>query len=100
VSKARESLKTGLVQRFQGINGVLGAASGLVEAGLPYETLGADVKAMKDVTAEELNALAPKVLPIESGVLVLVGDKKLVLAQIKGLGLPEPVEYSVQGEAK
>src|SRR5204863_4755010 len=96
VSKARESLKTDLVQRFQGISGALSAASGLIAAGLPYETLGADVKAMKGVTAEELNALAPKVLPIESGVLVLVGDKKLVLEQIKDLKLPAPVEYTVQ----
>jgi zinc protease len=100
VSKARESLKTDLVQRFQGIGGVVGAASGLIVGGLPYETLGADVKAMKGVTAEELNGLAPKVLPIESGVLVLVGDKKLVLEQMKGLGLPEAVEYTVQAEPK
>jgi predicted Zn-dependent peptidase len=100
VSKARESLKTDLVQRFQGIGGVLGMAGNLLEAGLPYETLGADEKAMKSVTAEELNKLAPKVLPIETGVLVLVGDKKLILDQIKDLKLPAPVEYTVQGDPK
>jgi predicted Zn-dependent peptidase len=100
VGKARESLKTGLVQRFEGINGVLGAASGLIEAGLPFETLGSDVKAMDGVTAEELNKLAPQVLPIETGVLVLVGDKQLILAAVKEAGLPTPVEYTVQGEAK
>jgi predicted Zn-dependent peptidase len=100
VSKARESIKTGLVQRFEHINGVLGMTADLLEAGMPYSTLGADVKAMKGVTAEELNTLAPQVLPIESGVLVLVGDKALVLSQIKDLGLPAPVEYTAQGEPK
>ena len=100
VSKARESLKTDLVQRFEGINGVLGAAGELLEADLPFSTLGADAKAMDAVTADELNKLAPKVLPIETGVLILVGDKGLILSQIKDLGLPEPVEYTVQGAPK
>jgi predicted Zn-dependent peptidase len=100
VGKARESLKTELVQHFQGINGVLGASADLVEAGLPFETLGNDVKAMSSVTAAELNKLAPTVLPIESGVLVLVGDKALVMDAVKEAGLPTPVEYTVRGEPK
>jgi len=30
----------------------------------------------------------------------LVGDKKLILDQIKDLGLPKPVEVSAEGELK
>jgi len=33
-------------------------------------------------------------------VLVLVGDKKLILDQIKDLNLPAPIEYTPEGEEK
>jgi predicted Zn-dependent peptidase len=100
VAKSRESLRTEMIQHFTGLSGVLGVASGLIEAGLPFETLSKDAAAMTTVSNKDLDALAPQALPIEKGVLVLVGDKAVILDQIKDLNLPKPVEYTAEGEVK
>ena len=52
------------------------------------------------VNAADLNAAAHDAIPLEKGVLVLVGDKKLILKQIEGLNLPTPIECSPEGERK
>ncbi|MFA6044380.1 MAG: pitrilysin family protein [Phycisphaerales bacterium] len=98
VTKARETLRTDTIQSFEGVGGTVGTAAGLVIDGLPFESLGQDVAAMQKVGAGELNAMAAAALPIDQGVLVLMGDKDLIKKQIEGLGLPEPVEYTVEGE--
>jgi hypothetical protein len=38
----------------------------------------------------DLNTLAKEAIALDRGVLVLVGDKALVLKQVEGLGLPTP----------
>jgi zinc protease len=95
--KAAQTLRTGVIQSFEGLNGLLSAAADLKAAGLPVETVGQDLAAMKTAKAAGLNAAAAQAVDVDRGVLVLVGDKKLVLEQIKDLGLPEPVELDVDG---
>ena len=94
--KARETLRTDVIQSFAGLGGVLGEAAGRVVAGVPFDTLGRDMEAMQSTGAEQLNGLAKKALPLENGVLVLVGDKKSILQQIEG-AVPAPIEVDVQG---
>ncbi|GJQ30567.1 MAG: peptidase M16 [Phycisphaerae bacterium] len=96
-AKARESIRTDLVQSFEGVAGIVGAASGLVEVGLPFASLAQDAAAMGTFDASRLNALAKDAFPIEKGVLVLVGDRDIILPQLEGLGLPTPVEYTADG---
>jgi predicted Zn-dependent peptidase len=95
--KASETLRTDAVQTFEGLNGILGAAGELVVAGLPFDTLAADLKAMSGVGAPDLNKLARPAIPLENGVLVLVGDKRQIMEQIKSLDLPKPIELDVRG---
>jgi len=95
--KASETLRTDAVQAFEGMNGILGTASELVEAGLPFETLATDLKAMESANAADLNKLARPAIPLENGVLVLVGDKRQILEQIKSLDLPKPIELDAHG---
>jgi hypothetical protein len=45
-----------------------------------------------------MNAVTKAALPVDNALLVLVGDKKLILEQLKGLQLPTPTEYTVTGE--
>jgi Predicted Zn-dependent peptidases len=99
-AKAIESLRTETIQRFAGLGGLLGAAAQLIEVGMPWETIARDMEAMRQVDAAILNKIAGPALPIDRGVLVLVGDKALILDQIKDLGLPAPEEYTIQGEPK
>jgi zinc protease len=96
-AKARETLRTDVIQSFAGLSGVLSEAAERLVGGLPFESLGDDMAAAQSATAEELNALAGPALPLENGVLVLVGDRKTVLAEIKDL-LPTPIEVTIHGK--
>ncbi len=96
--KARETLRNDVVESFAGLGGVLGAAAELETSGLPFTTLAADMARMQEAAATDLNKLARPAIPMEQAVLVLVGDKKLILEQIKGMDLPTPVEMTVKGE--
>ena len=87
-----------MIQSFAGLSGILGAVEPLVVNGLPFQTISADVSAMQKVTAPDLNRLAPRAVPLDQSVLVLVGDKKLILDQIKDLPLPAPVELTPAGD--
>jgi zinc protease len=97
-TKARETIKADTVQDFAGLSGLLGAAVEPLTAGAPFATIGQDLRAMAGVSEKELNALANAAVPIERGVLVLVGDRGLILEQIKDLGLPAPSIVDAQGE--
>jgi predicted Zn-dependent peptidase len=98
ITKARETYRTDVIQSFAGLNGILGEAFERISGGLHFETLARDMGALSGATTDELNKLASQAFPLEKGVLVLVGDKKLILDQIKDLGLPAPVEMNVRGE--
>jgi zinc protease len=96
-AKGRETLRNETVRGFQGLGGMLAAASLQLVNGLPFDTVAKDLAEMAGTTAGELNSLAATALPVQTGVLVLVGDKQLILDQIKDLKLPEPVEYDTDG---
>lgn len=97
--KARQTMRTDVIQSFQGLGGVLSAVSGPTAAGLPFDTLVKDFQALPKISADELNRLAPTAIPLPQAVLVLVGDKASITEQLKKLDLPPPVEVTVRGEA-
>jgi predicted Zn-dependent peptidase len=99
-AKAGQTIRTETIHSLAGINGPIGEMEPLLEAGLPFETIANDLAAAMKTTAPELNSFAKNAIPLEKGVLVLVGDKKLILDQIKDLKLPTPVEYTPEGEEK
>ncbi len=92
-AKGRETLRNETVRGFQGLGGMLSAAATPLVNGLPFDTVTKDLEATSKLTAADINTLAKSAIPIDSGVLVLVGDKQLILDQIKDLGLPPAVEY-------
>ncbi len=96
--KARETIRTSAIQSFAGLNGILGVAAELSLNGEPFDTIAKDLAILNTVKAADLNAMAKSALPIDQGILVLVGDKKLILEQIKGLDLPAPVELDARGK--
>jgi predicted Zn-dependent peptidase len=99
VSKARASFRTDLVQDYENLGAILQSAVTLLRNRRPFDGPAADLKASA-VNADELNAVAKDALPLEQGVLVLVGDRQTILDQIQGLGLPKPIELTVTGEPK
>lgn len=96
--KARRTLRAATVQSFAGLGGVLGTGSELVLNGLPFDSTAGDLAALASATTTELNALCQRAIRIEHGVLVLVGDRNVVLPQLEGLGLPAPIEVDVHGD--
>ena len=96
--KARSSRRMGMIQSFAGLGGILGTAATLVRNGRPFSDIGDELQAVASVTESDLNRLAYNAVPLEKGLLLLVGDKKLILEQLAGLDLPEPVELTVTGD--
>jgi len=99
VAKARASFRTDLVQAYENLGAVLQSAVTLLRNGRPFDGPAADLAASA-VPASDLNALAKDAVPLEQGVLVLVGDRQTILTQLQGLGLPTPAEATVTGELK
>ncbi|MEK6675571.1 MAG: pitrilysin family protein [Planctomycetota bacterium] len=95
--KARETLRTDVIQSFAGLGGILNEAATRLAAGLTFDTLNDDLKAIQATKTTDLNQLAKPAIPLENGLLILVGDKKTVLEEIKDLGLPKPIEVDVRG---
>jgi predicted Zn-dependent peptidase len=96
-AKASEMLRNDTISEFQGLSGLVGAAAERVVHGLDFATISVDLAETGEIDAAELNELGRRVLPIERGVLVLVGDKSVILPQLEGLGLPEPEEFDASG---
>ncbi len=90
-----EASKTAAVRRFNTISslgtleGLVGNAQELYAQGKSFASLGTTLDELISFDASSLNALAPNMLNLEKSVLVLVGDKNLILAQLEGLGLPQ-----------
>jgi len=98
--KARESNRMDTIQAFEGLGGILATATHLDSHGLPFSSLGDDMDQMTSIGEAELNRIAPPAVSLEKALLVLVGDRSVILEQLEGLGLPEPDEWTVKGEPK
>jgi zinc protease len=91
-----EASKTAAVRRFNTISslgtleGLVGTAKDLFIQGKPFSSLGTTLDELSTFDATSLNTLAPNMLPLEKSLLLLVGDKNLILGQLEGLGLPQP----------
>ena len=96
--KARSSGRMDMIQSFAGLQGILATASTLVLNDRPFTDLGQELSEVAKITDGDLNGIAREAVPLEAGVLVLVGDKGKVTEQLEGLGLPQPVELTVAGD--
>jgi len=97
LTKSRETVRTDVIQSFQGLSGIIGAASDLVAGDLPFQTIASDLASLPAVTNTDLNKLSNEAVPLERGVLVLVGDASLIQSQLKGLNLPPAQLLDVRG---
>jgi len=96
--KARSSERMDMIQAFSGLNGVLAAAATLVRNGRPFTDLGTEMAVVAGLGEADLNGIAKSALRMDGGLLLLVGDLKLMMPQIEGLGLPAPIEFDVVGK--
>ena len=91
VVKAVGAMRTERVQSASTVAGLVGTAAAMYEDGRSYTDLGKDFTEISSLTPASLNAIVKGALPLEDGVLILVGDKAAILEQLKGIGLPPPI---------
>jgi zinc protease len=94
---AEEARKAGATRRHEvvsdteSLGGLLAALGTAVEQGREPEALAEDFRRIEaGFSADDLNALAKRHVALEHGVIVLVGDKSVILPHIAALSLPEP----------
>lgn len=92
VGKAGATLRNGAIEPLASLNGLLDEAADLGTYGLQFPALGEELAAYQSLTPNVVNAAIAEGIAYDQGVIVLVGDKKAILAQLSGLGLPEPEE--------
>lgn len=97
-AKARETNRMELVQSFEGLDGLIASARLLDVNGLPFTSIGDDLTAITRITETDLNKLAAPALQMDQALIVLVGNRKLIEEQLKGLDLPPPEVLTVQGD--
>jgi zinc protease len=97
-TKAKETLRQDMISDFEGLGGLIGTADQYLSSKLTFETIAQDMMSIQSVTAADLNTLAKSAVGLDNGVLVLVGDKALILEQIKDLNLPAPVDVTPLGD--
>ena len=95
--KARETYRQSTTERFGTLDGLVGDAGHLLAVGAPFDTRTTQLAESAAATPAALNAAAAHAVQLDRSVLVLVGDKRLVLDQIKDLTLPAPVLVDAEG---
>jgi zinc protease len=92
VAKVKATMRDAVVASLSELGSLTGTAEEMALDGRSFAGLQQDLAQTMKLDAAELNRLAKGSIDTNRGVLILVGDKATILAQIKGLGLPEPVE--------
>jgi len=96
VEKTRQTMRTARVDTATSLENLVGTAAGMYLDGRSYTDIGKELQQIAALTPAQLNALVKAGIPLENSVLVLVGDKAQILAQLKGLGLPAPTVVVAQ----
>jgi len=98
IGKAVQTIQSDTAQAFQGHAGPMNAAAARIVQGLGYSAIAEDLAALASISAADVNLMARDATPLERGVLLLVGDRAVILEQIKDLDLPAAVELTATGE--
>ncbi len=103
LSKAGRTYRTDTIQQLETLEGLVATAAALGEVGVAWETISADLREAAAVTSADLNALTEAMVGFDRSLIVLVGDRETILAQLEGLkdlGLGKVEQMEVTGEPK
>ena len=89
-SKAGKLIRTGIVTGYGSLNEIVGTVLGLEATGSSLQKQDARLAALGKLNAKSLNEVGRRFYDRDKALIVLVGDKKAILEQIKGLELPKP----------
>jgi predicted Zn-dependent peptidase len=95
-TKARETFRNDTIESFGTLGGMLRETATLLTDAAPLDTPSRDLTTAARSDAAQVNGAA-KALDLNRAVLVLVGDRKLILDQITPLNLPTAMAVDPQG---
>ncbi|HGY92244.1 MAG TPA: insulinase family protein [Planctomycetes bacterium] len=98
LAKAKQQRRASVVESLETSRGLLNTAASLERVGASYDTLEGDLRLMEALSLEEVNARAKEAFPLEKGMIVLVGDRESLSAQLAQAGLPAPRELTPLGD--
>ena len=88
--KAQQQVRTSNVTGYGSLSEIVGTVLGLQAQGSSQAKQDALLAGLSKLSADALNEIAQKMYDRRQSLIVLVGDKKAILEQIKGLDLPTP----------
>jgi predicted Zn-dependent peptidase len=88
--KAASTRRAEIVSAIGTLPGLLSVAESYELYNRPFTDLAKDLQTLGRLRAPDLNAVASGAIPLEKGLLVLVGDKSVIMKQLEGLDLPTP----------
>lgn len=89
-AKAKATIRNARVAACETIDGLMGDLALIAAFDLPPDRNARDLARLAATTTADANAAARRHLVPDGGVLAIVGDRKSVLPQLVGLGLPDP----------
>ncbi len=95
--RAKATWQSELVQTFETQSGVISILTGLALNHHAPDKINKFAQSLPTLTLDQFNALAQTFPKLNQASITLVGDKDLILDQIKDLGLPEPTFRDNQG---
>lgn len=100
--KARETIQSDMIGDFGTLSGVAGAAATVVSERRDWNSIASDMASIDSIDDAKINALASNAVNLNQAVLVLVGDKTLVMEQLKPLIadkiIPAPAIVNNEGD--
>ena len=96
--RARETWKSELVQSFETQSGVLATIAALYLNKKSTDAINGFARELQNYDLDKFNAITKEFPTLDQATIVLVGDKTLILDQIKDMGLPEPEIRDVEGK--
>jgi predicted Zn-dependent peptidase len=88
MAKARETIRSDLIESFGTLSGILSNVQEQSERGGTIEGFAQDLRRLKEMTSQDVTLAAQRWLDLGKAVVVLVGDRKVILEQTKDLSLP------------
>ncbi len=94
--KAVQSQLSGIYDSLATPEYIVFSASSLSAEGRSFANLAAESAALGRISTASVNAIAKNAIQLENAIWVLVGDKKTIVPQLEGLGLPVPEDVVPQ----
>jgi len=98
LAKSKQQRRASVVESLETSRGLLNTAASLDRVGASYDVLEEDFRLMEELSLDEVNARAEGAFPLETGMMLLVGDRESLCKQLAEEGLSVARELTPLGD--